>query len=227
MKKIFSFVLFCFLMTAVFAEISTIGRGMGKSTESKEAFELFQKGLEYLDKEDLDKAQSCFEAALKEDSKFTEAYDELGIIFYHKGDYKKAIKMYKKAISLDKTLAVPYINLGLTYYTMKNYPESAYYYSELAKINKDDPESYYGLATIFYNTEIYPLASFYMEKALQRYYEQHSNLFFEAAYYLGFSYFYQKHYEDALEMLEIAAKYYQNDEELLSRIHLIKEYLNK
>jgi tetratricopeptide (TPR) repeat protein len=63
-----------------------------------------------------DKARVNFEAALKLNPKYSEAYNNLGTLAHSQGDLGRAEKMYRKSLKLKPEAANTWQNLGTLYY---------------------------------------------------------------------------------------------------------------
>jgi len=81
------------------------------------------------------KAIKYFELAIKEDTSYSEAFNNLGYSHEKLGNFEKAIAFYKKAISnpLYPTAEKAYINLGNSYYRLGNFEEALQNYKEAIK----------------------------------------------------------------------------------------------
>lgn len=69
----------------------------------------FQKSGQYFE------ASEAYKKAVKVDSKYAQAWSNLGYSYRKQGYYKKAIKAYKKAIKLNPSLAEAHEYLGEAY----------------------------------------------------------------------------------------------------------------
>ena len=61
-------------------------------------------------------AKTCYERALKLNSKYPQAMNNLGTVYYSEKKYPQAEKLYKKAIKLSPRDASMYSNLGTLYF---------------------------------------------------------------------------------------------------------------
>jgi tetratricopeptide (TPR) repeat protein len=83
------------------------------------------------------KAKKDFERAIKEDHKYAEAYNNLGVSFYGNKKYSKAISKYQKAIELRPDSASFYSNMGAAYFSLKDFQRSAYAYARALELDPD------------------------------------------------------------------------------------------
>ncbi|SEC10698.1 tetratricopeptide repeat protein [Terriglobus roseus] len=82
-----------------------------------------------------DRARSSFEAALKINPGYAEAYNNMGTLFHSLGDLGRAEKMYKKALKLKPHAANTLQNLGALYYTQRKYKKGDAAYKEALAID--------------------------------------------------------------------------------------------
>ena len=75
----------------------------------------FDRGNEYLDQDDLDRAIAEFDKAIQLNPNLTGAYHNRGYAFGMKGDLDRAISDLDKAIQLDPNYALAYSNRWLAY----------------------------------------------------------------------------------------------------------------
>ena len=78
-------------------------------TVDPEAFNLYARGLHFLDQFKFDEAEKVLEQAVAKDSGFAQAYGLLSDIYYDKGQLEKAKNTADRAHDLDPTLVLPYI----------------------------------------------------------------------------------------------------------------------
>ena len=84
-----------------------------------------KEGMSYLLLQRPDKAQKCFDHAIKLDKKAPEGYNNRGYIEQMKKKYDKAVKYYLKAAELRPTDAVFQYNIGSTYFADHQYAKAA------------------------------------------------------------------------------------------------------
>ena len=87
-----------------------------------------KEGMAYLLLQHPDKAEKCFEQAIKADKHAPEGYNNRGYVEQMKQRYEKAIKDYSKAIKLRPDDAVFYYNLGTSYFAKHDYKMAAQQY---------------------------------------------------------------------------------------------------
>lgn len=131
------------------------------------AMEYYSKALDYGENEQYDKAIKYYEKAVKKDSMFVFAWDNLGRSYRQVNRIDDAINAYKKSISIDSLNRTSVMNLAVAYNYKKDFSNSELWYQKLITLNKSDPEGYYGLSlSLMYQNKL--------EESLSRIIEAHS-----------------------------------------------------
>ncbi len=117
-------------------------------SENDAAIILYDRGVREYEAKEFDKAIKSFKKAVKIDSDFAFAWDNLGLAYRHTKQYKKAIKAYEKSIKVDPKGFTPRQNLAIVYTYLKDYDKAIEAYENLAKIDDSNPEVYYGIGII-------------------------------------------------------------------------------
>jgi tetratricopeptide (TPR) repeat protein len=89
-----------------------------------DAYELNMKGLDVLEKGNLDAALSFFDEALTILADYQDAQNNRGVVFYRKGNITTAKEIWEKISVKDPSYAVSSYNLGLLY-SQERQPEAA------------------------------------------------------------------------------------------------------
>jgi tetratricopeptide (TPR) repeat protein len=118
-------------------------------SKNPKAVKEYNEGVEYMKKNDLKKAVSNFERAVKIDSKFAFAWDNLGICNRKLGNYDEAITAYEKSLEIDPEGVTPLHNIPVVYEFQKKFDKALSAYRSLQEKHPDDPEAYYGQGRVY------------------------------------------------------------------------------
>jgi tetratricopeptide (TPR) repeat protein len=86
---------------------------------------LNKTGIAYHQMLQLDLAERYYRLALRANSDYAEAVNNLGTIYYAKKSYRRAVGQYKKALRLHPQSASVWSNLGMGYFARKDYVKAA------------------------------------------------------------------------------------------------------
>jgi len=118
-------------------------------SDLKAAQEAYNKGLEYSKTDDFAKALPYYEKAVKEDSTFAFAWDNLGICYRKLDNYDGAIYAYNKSLSIDPNGITPLQNIAVAYEYKKEYQKALKAYATLSELDNFNPEVYYGIGRVY------------------------------------------------------------------------------
>ena len=118
-------------------------------SKNPEALEFYSKGQEEYKKENYKEAISYYQQALKIDSVFAFAWDNIGICNRKLNNYEQAIYAYKKSLELDPNGYMPLQNIAVAYKFNKEYDKAISAYKRLAELDKNDPEVFYGIGETY------------------------------------------------------------------------------
>ena len=139
-------------------------------SKNGEALAYYRKGAEALGNENYKEALSYFENAVKRDSKFAFAWDNIGICNRRLNNFDAAIEAYNKSLEIDPKGKTPLQNIAVAYEYKKNYDKALEAYLNILTYYPDDPEAYYGAGRIYaYFKPDYEKALQYMCKAYNIY----------------------------------------------------------
>jgi tetratricopeptide (TPR) repeat protein len=124
-------------------------------SKNKKALTLYEEGVGYQQNETYDMAIVSYTRALKIDSKFSFAWDNLGLCYRKMGNYKEAIKSYQKSLELDPMGTTPLQNIAVTYEYLKDYKNASATYENFIALHPDNPEGYFGAGRMFYLMDSY------------------------------------------------------------------------
>lgn len=144
-------------------------------SQNPKARDYYTKGVNQSNSKNYEKALEYFLLAVKEDSNFPFAWDNLGYCYRQLGEYDKAIEAYKKSIELDPNHAFPIQNLAVAYTYKKEYQKAIDTFELLKKLDSENPEIYYGIGQIYFQyLKEYEKGLDYMCKAFNLYIKNNS-----------------------------------------------------
>jgi Flp pilus assembly protein TadD len=111
--------------------------------------EHFEKGNEYAQAGEFDKAVTEFEAVLQEDSKNVSAMSNLGVGYYNLGRLDEAIEQYQKAVELAPEDADIHSNLAAAFVQKGQLDKALEQYQTAVTLNPELAEAHYGLGVVY------------------------------------------------------------------------------
>jgi tetratricopeptide (TPR) repeat protein len=152
-------------------------------------------GIAYHQLQKLDKAQKCYEQAVKLNPNYHEALNNIGTIYYTKKNYRRAISYYRRAIKLEPNQASIHSNLGMAYFSrnqldpaveefrtaLKIDPEVFEHHSSYGVLLQersvtDRAKYHYWMATLYVQGGRNDLALQYLRKAIEEGYKERKKL---------------------------------------------------
>jgi len=118
-------------------------------SKNPEALKQYSKGIKLFKKEDYEKALPYFEKAVKADSVFAFAWDNIGICNRKLNNLDAAIYAYNKSLELDPNGLMPLQNIAIVYEYKKEYNKAISAYENLAELDSFNPEVFYGIGRIY------------------------------------------------------------------------------
>jgi len=184
--------------------ITITSGGMYNGTNSIKAKEYFDKAAEYGNNNDFVNAKKYYLKAIKEDSKYIEAYDNLGLVYRRLGEYDNAITYYKKSIEIYPNGIMVHQNLAAVFSIKKEYKNAINEYKAILKISPNDPEGYFGIANSYMMLSQFDEALVNANKALDIYKKTNSHQIADGYYMVGLINYYKGDKENAKKNLQIA-----------------------
>jgi tetratricopeptide (TPR) repeat protein len=86
---------------------------------------------------ELESAKKWYERAVKLNSHYAEAINNLGTIYYAQKSYRRAINEYRRALVIMPESASMLSNLGTAYFARKNYTEAQTVYEKALQLDPD------------------------------------------------------------------------------------------
>jgi len=118
-------------------------------SKNPEAKKMYSKGIDESEKQNYQKAISYFQKALKIDSLFAFAWDNIGLCCRKLDKYDDAIYAYNKSLELDPLGLMPLQNIAVAYKYKKEYQKALAAYETLAELDNRNPEVYYGIGLLY------------------------------------------------------------------------------
>jgi len=123
-------------------EIATKYKDKALKAEPDLLNKLNQKGIDWFNMGENDKAIIEYDKALMVDENFATAIYNKGLALYEKGDYENAISYYDKAISLDTDYSYAFIGRGLAWYYKKEYDKAIEDFDKAINLQSDYTDAY-------------------------------------------------------------------------------------
>jgi tetratricopeptide (TPR) repeat protein len=120
-------------------------------SSNKKASEFYSKGQKAFKDSKFKEAIRYYKKAVKIDSKFVFAWDNLGRTYREVNQLDKAIEAYKSSIKIDSLNPTPIMNTAVAYNYKKDFDNAIKYYKLLKLYYPNDPEGSYGLALAYMN----------------------------------------------------------------------------
>lgn len=118
-------------------------------SQNADAIDAYNKGIDYMKKENFKEAIIFFEKAVNFDDKFAFGWDNLGICNRKTGNYEAALNAYKKSMEIDPKGKTPLQNIPVVYVYLKDFDKAIEAYIRLGNVYPGDPEIFYGIGKIY------------------------------------------------------------------------------
>jgi len=142
-----------------------------------------------------------FRRAIREDSKFYEAYYNLGIVYFNSGAYDNALQQFNKVITALPNFDKPYYGRGLIYEKQGKYDLAVKDFKKVTEFNPNDFKPFFYLGKISLVSKDYKKALDYLNQTTKI-----NPNYAPAYYYLGNIYYNQNLYRKAIEFYKKAVK---------------------
>ena len=118
-------------------------------SKNPEARKLYSKGEKASEKGNYKEAITYFKKALKVDSLYAFAWDNIGLCYRKLNNYPEAIYAYNRSLELDALGIMPLQNIAVAYKYNKEYDKAIASYERLAELDSKNPEVYYGIGETY------------------------------------------------------------------------------
>jgi tetratricopeptide (TPR) repeat protein len=126
--------------------------GLGKSRTEKNQ-EWSDKGENYYEMGQYEKAIECFSKAISFDPKDYVSFNGKGIALLRLGNFEESIKQFDEAIRINSTFSVIWYHKGKSFYYLKKYKKAIECFNQAIRINPKNSDAWYLKAMSFYNLE--------------------------------------------------------------------------
>lgn len=113
------------------------------------ALKAYDKGVAALKENNYKAALPYFLDAVKMDSTFAFAWDNVGICYRNLGEIDKAIDAYKTSLFFEPSGITPLQNLAVAYTFKEDYDQAIVVYEKIIKVYPKNPEGYYGIGRVY------------------------------------------------------------------------------
>jgi tetratricopeptide (TPR) repeat protein len=107
-------------------------------------------------------AKKNYERAVKLDSKYSEAINNLGTIYYANKNYGRSISLYKRALRMGHPSASIYSNLGSAYFARRDYKNATVYYEKALQLDPLVFEHHSSFGTLMQERTVDERAKFHL-----------------------------------------------------------------
>jgi tetratricopeptide (TPR) repeat protein len=121
---------------------------LASCNNSAAAEEHFEKGNEYTEAQEYEKAITEFEAALSKDPEHVSSRVNLGVVYYQVGRLEEAIEQYEAAIELQPKDADIHSNLAAAFVQQGKLDQALESYQTAIELNPDLAEAHFGLGVV-------------------------------------------------------------------------------
>jgi tetratricopeptide (TPR) repeat protein len=162
---------------------------------------LNKTGIAYHQLLQFEKAQKCYEQAIKLKPNYHEAINNLGTIHYARKNYRRAISQYRKALKISPDQASVHSNLGTAYFARNQLDKALEEFRTALRLDpevfehhstygvmlqersvQDRAKYHYWMATLYASQDRADLAIQYLRKALEEGFKERKKLTEEPAF---------------------------------------------
>lgn len=119
-------------------------------------------GIAFNELSQLQTAKKYYEEAIKLDSTYAEAINNLGTVYYAERSYRRAIIYFKRSLKYSGPAASIYVNLGVSYFSRHNYKQAAACYEEAIRLDPDVLERRSQYGTLIQDRAVTDVALFHL-----------------------------------------------------------------
>jgi len=183
-------------------------------TNNKKALEYFNSGNYGVQINKLEAASKLFHGAIKLDSTFCDAWDNLAVCYRKMGRYDDAFKASIRSLMIDSTNVTAWSNCGNAAFLKHDSYKALQSYDNLQRIVPNNPEGYYGKSIVLYYVDSLDEARKNIIKTEQIYKTSHIKIGNEVYLLKGFIEFKLGNKRVAQEIFEIIYSKFKDNPEL-------------
>jgi len=157
---------------------------------------LLAQGNDMVEKQHVEEAVKFYEGALKLDSCFADALNNLGTLYHQQRDFEKANEYYKEAIACNPAFVSAYLNRANTLYELNALPEALADLEKVSKLKPDTVTLYFSRGIVYTKLRAYGKAKAAFRQAITL---DPTNV--ELKINLGTVYYYEQKYDSAKNYL--------------------------
>jgi tetratricopeptide (TPR) repeat protein len=182
--------------------------------------DLFQKGVDYYQNGNYEKAKKLFLLAVSDNPASASAKYNLGITHVALKEYEEAKTCFEQALAIQPKDLHSRYNLGLVHFNLENYTEAKKWFEKSLEIDSNDFNSLFNLALTYHMQKDYNAAIEFYNKALII-----DEKDVDCYYNLGLAHFEKKDYIKAKELFDQALTLDSNRTDILFGALRCKEEL--
>jgi tetratricopeptide (TPR) repeat protein len=134
-------------------------------SKNQKAIDYYNTGNYFLAREKFDKANIMFLAAVKVDSNYCDAWDNLSLCYRKRGDFKSSFNSSLHSLCIDSTNATAWLNCGYAAFLDTNIYYALASFDHMQRIIPENPEGYYGKSLVLYSIDSISTAIINIDKA--------------------------------------------------------------
>ncbi|RMG58575.1 MAG: hypothetical protein D6722_23390 [Bacteroidetes bacterium] len=174
-----------------------------------EALAAYQEGQSLLALGDLQGAHAATQAALRADTGYVDACDQMAEVFRDMGQLDSTIAYYQRSLRLYPRNVRAHQGLAIAYHMQEDPLAAINQYRELLNHHPGYPQAYYGMAKVFFAVNEYEQAVEYSEQAMRVYLRANQGAAAADARMLaGQSYMKQGEYKQAIRYFKASERYF-------------------
>jgi tetratricopeptide (TPR) repeat protein len=183
--RTFTIGFFLLLSYYCFGQVSVV-MGLHCGTKNQKALEYFNSANFGMQTNRLKAAALIYTSAIKLDSTFCDAWDNLAVCFRKLGLYNEAFRASVHSLMIDSTNVTAWANCGNIALLQNDIPKALKSYDNLQRIVPGNPEGYYGKSLALYSIDSLVEAKNNFVKAEQAYKTNHLKIGNEVYLIKGF-----------------------------------------